>query len=107
MSRNRDISVPFLRRRGGQRERECLGVRARAQGVGRPDRLLERDRDRVVGDRRRPRLDDTEALERLGSENVPFTRRPGATVDGSVTVSVASPAEEITVATVEAVYSLA
>src|SRR4051794_2448781 len=42
-----------------------------------------------------------------GSAKVPLTRRPGAIGLGSATVRVASPAEEITVAVVEAVYSLA
>src|SRR5690242_5067474 len=42
-----------------------------------------------------------------GREKTPFTRRPGAFVLGSATDSVASPAVEITVAVVEAVYSLA
>src|SRR3954453_13142006 len=37
-------------------------------------------------------------------ENVPLTRRPEAVVDGSVTDSAASPALEITVAVVLAVY---
>src|SRR3954454_22550654 len=42
-----------------------------------------------------------------GREKAPLTRWPGAVGLGSATVSVASPAVEITVAVVEAVYSLA
>jgi len=38
-----------------------------------------------------------------GSANVPLTRWPGAVVLGSATLSVASPAEETTVAVVAAV----
>src|SRR3954470_2187435 len=42
-----------------------------------------------------------------GSENAPFTRWPVAVEDGSATLSVASPAVEMTLAVVAAVYVLA
>src|SRR4051812_24034964 len=42
-----------------------------------------------------------------GSENAPFTRWPVAVEDGSATLSVASPAVEMTLAVVLAVYVLA
>src|SRR5690348_828334 len=43
--------------RGGQREREGLAVRARAQRVRRRDALLERHGHGLVGRRRRPALE--------------------------------------------------
>ena len=46
------------------------------------------------------------ACRACGSENVPLTRRPVATGLGSATLSVASPAVEITFAVVDAVYVL-
>src|SRR5688572_29430262 len=42
-----------------------------------------------------------------GSENAPLTRCPVAVGDGSATLSVASPAVEMTVAVVDPVYALA
>src|SRR4051812_25262396 len=42
-----------------------------------------------------------------GSEKAPLTRWPGAVALGSLAVSVASPAVEITLAVVDAVYVLA
>src|SRR5262245_51914607 len=47
-----------------------------------------------------------EAFSAAASENVPLTRWPGTFVLGSATLSVASPADEITLAVPDAVYVL-
>ena len=89
--------------RGGERERQGLGVRARAQRIVGLDELLERDVHRVVGDRRR--------------STTPWRTRPAAAPPGrtrrwsggraSDTLSVASPAVLTTFAVVLASYSFA
>ena len=82
-----------VRRR--ERERQRLAVAAGAQRVGGADVLLERDRHRVVGDRRGPRRSPSTSVDLAsgdGSENVPLIRWPGSD-DRS---SAASPAVEIT-----------
>ena len=100
-----------------------FAVGARAQALGAADRLLERDRDRVVGDRSRVAREAgrvrraADRRERragatgagapspaaaAASVNVPFMSLPVLVELGSATLSVASPAEETTVAVVGA-----
>src|SRR3954468_1271275 len=56
-ARGRRPRVARLRRRGREGEGQRLGVGAGAQRVVGADVLAERDGDRVVGDRARPRLE--------------------------------------------------
>ena len=92
-------SGPLLGRRRGQRERQRLAVRARAQRVGRADVLPERDRHRVVGDRRGPGRLRERDLQRLRQRERAVDQVAGI----ARRVSVASPAVEITLASVVAV----
>ena len=92
------------RRRGRQRERQCLAVPAGPQRVVRRDRLPQRDRHGVVADGAgiAPQHDRVAAdrsavrVQRLRSENEPLTSLPVPA--GSCTLSIASPAVEITFA---------
>ena len=116
--RFRRTQRPWLRRRRRQGERQRLAVRPRAQRVVGADRLLELDRHRVVGDRRRvgqhvvgaaepPTGANAPVLARAcsvcGSAKAPLTSLPVLLDDGSDTLSVASPAVEATVPVVVAV----
>ena len=60
-----DLGINRLRSGRRQRERQRLAVRPGAQRVIGADRLLERDRRLVVGDRAGVRLDHAQALQRL------------------------------------------
>ena len=107
----------LLRLCRGQGERQRLAVRARPQRVVGADRLPERDRHRVVGDRPAQVFSvvgaavpptganavPVPACSVCGSVNAPLTSLPVLVGLGSATDSVASPAVEMTFAAVVAV----
>ena len=113
----------FLRLSRAQRERQRLGVRARAERVIGVDRWLnsivsaslEIGRSTSAGSAARPRSRRcctavpvlaalrARAWSGCARENAPLTRRPVAVELGSETLSSASPADEITLPVVDAV----